>query len=414
MILGALVDLGLPLEHLQRELAKLPLEPFDIVAEPVERQGLHGTNLRVLVGHPDPKHSEHLAHDPTRREGHTHEDHTHAHGHHHPGAHGHAPGRGFREIRELIEGSSLDSWVTEKSVAIFRKLAEAEASVHQSSLDEVHFHEVGAVDAIVDIVGACVGFRYFGVERFFSTPLQLGGGTVTFSHGSWPVPAPATVELVKGFPSRLGAAEAELTTPTGAAIITTLAERRRPETFFIEASGYGAGDREFPDIPNLLRLMLGKVGYSEGPAEEEIFLLEASLDDMDGETCGHFLEVALRSGALDVFFTPLCMKKNRPGFLLSVLCHPNDRTRMAELIFRETTTLGVRWTGWRRWVLDREIRPVDTELGAVRVKIGRLHGRAVNVAPEYEDLKALAERHGLPFKVVARRVLKEIANLSDE
>ncbi len=391
MILGALVDLGLPLDLLRAELAKLGLEEHRITAEKLERQGLRGVNLKVAVEEVGGHRHHHAA----------------PHRHHHP------PARGFSAIRQMIESSGLERRVKDWAVRIFRRLGEAEARVHGCALEEVHFHEVGAVDSIVDIVGACVGFRHFEVERFFSSPLQLGQGVVSFSHGTWPVPAPATAELIRGFPSRLGGAEGELTTPTGAAIITTLADSSAaPPAWTLEKSGFGAGDREYAEIPNMLRLMLGRAAESVSPESlapvEEIALLEASIDDMDPELLGNFLELALSRGALDVYYGPLYMKKNRPGVLLSLLCRSHDLAPMAELVFRETTTLGLRWTPWRRWVLDRETRRIESPFGPVRVKIARLGGRVVNVWPEFEDLKKISRDAGVPLKELRGRVLAQL------
>ena len=394
MILGALVDMGLPLGYLKDELKKLPLEEYEITANSVERKGLSGTNLQVKV---------------TSVEEHSH----HVHSEH---------GRSFSEIELLIQSSTLNPWVKEKALAIFTKLAEAEAKVHGSEVDKVHFHEVGAVDAIVDIVGACIGFQYFNIDLFYTAPLNLGGGTVTFSHGTWPVPAPATVELITGFPGRLSGVDVELTTPTGASIVTTLAEPvKLTPNLLLKKVGLGAGDRELPDIPNMLRLVLGQVIEQAQEAEdpepeigegrEQVFLLEASIDDMEAEMFGHFMDLALEQDALDVFFTPIQMKKNRPGHLLSVLCKTEDRDRMVELIFRETTTLGIRILLQERWVLDREWRQIETEYGLVRIKLGLLRGEIVNIAPEYEDLKSIAGRRKLPLKQVRQRVLDQLAEL---
>ncbi len=405
MVLGALVHIGLPLDHLRQELAKLKLDGFELASEKIERQGLHAINIRVRV-------KEHFSAD----DGTFHE--------HPPTAHHES--RGFVQIRQLIEDSNLDLWVKEKAVAIFRRLGEAEAKVHGALLDDVHFHEVGAVDAIVDIVGACIGFRYFGVDHFYTSPLNLGGGSVTFSHGTLPVPAPATAELVRGFPVILGTAESELTTPTGAAIVTTLVDKNsQPFEPYYEKWGFGAGDKELPGIPNVLKLVLGRsrdatiqnVAGSEsieGMQEEEILLLEASIDDMDAEMFGHFLELALDIGALDVYYTPLQMKKNRPGLLLSLLCRRQDQERMAGLVFRETTTLGIRWTPCKRWILNREVQQIETEYGPVRIKVGRFQGRVVNVWPEYEDLKDMAERKKVPLKILRQKVMEHVGKLKYE
>ena len=401
MILGALLHLGLPLNHLEKELAKLKLEEYRLVAQEVARQGLRGVNLQVQqrkTSQPDHHH------------------HHHHHEHDHP-EHG---SRSFTQIRRLIEESGLSPWVQKRSVNIFQRLGEAEAKVHETSLDEVHFHEVGAVDSIVDIVGACIGFHYFGVEQFLTAPLNLGGGTVTFSHGTWPVPTPATIELLVDFPVYVGEVQGELTTPTGAAIVTTLVKQQGTSPICrYHKWGFGSGDREFEEIPNMLRLLLGErlspddsgdTHSDQAWREEEVSLLEANIDDMDAETFGHCLELALERGALDAYCTPVQMKKSRPGVKLSVLCRQEDRERMAELIFKETTTLGIRWGDWQRWALDRETRQVETEYGKVRIKIGRFRGKIVSVAPEYEDLKSIAQERDLPLKVVRQRVMNQITD----
>ncbi len=398
MILGALLDLGLPLDHLRSELNKLDLGGYELRAEPITRQGLQGINFQVLIsGH----HHDH---------GHAHDHHRHEREHHHQHF---SP----RQIEDLINSSSLEQSVKERAVGIFARLAEAEAKAHRTSLEKVHFHEVGAVDAIVDVVGACVGFAYFGIEKFYTAPINLGGGTVTFSHGTWPVPAPATAELVRGFPTLLGTVQAELTTPTGAAIVTTLAAAAAspPPAQYLKW-GFGAGDRELPAIPNMLRLLIGETsdlapGQDVGVDREEILVLEATIDDMEAQFFGHFMDLALREGALDVYYTPVQMKKNRPAVQLTLLTTPENESKMVRLLFRETTTLGIRSTATRRWVVPREIIKVETKFGPVRLKVGRWEGDVVNVSLEYEDLKAIAERTGQPLKSVRRQVLEQIGNL---
>lgn len=276
MILGGLLDLGLPEDHLVSELKKLPLAPWRIEAGKISREGLSGTNLQVFPEKPDEEKAPQGGHAG---------NHHHHHHHHH-----------FTQIRDMILASPLDEWVKKSSVAIFTRLAEAEAKVHKSSIDEVHFHEVGAIDAIIDIVGSCIGFRYFGIETFGSSPMELGGGTVTFSHGTWPVPAPATAELIKEFPITIGAVQAEMTTPTGAAIVTTLVSPQGISgSFRIKETGLGAGDRELQGIPNMLRLILGEseAETKESPAgkpRDRIVVLEANIDDMMPEDLGYVLE----------------------------------------------------------------------------------------------------------------------------
>jgi uncharacterized protein (TIGR00299 family) protein len=409
MILGALVDLGLPLEHLNSELSKLGIEGFEIRESPVDRQGLRGTNLEVRLVHSHESAGPLGSKEPP-------------HSHHHEPAHD-GEGGDLGRILRIIEGSQLDRWVKDKASQIFQRLGEAEAKVHGTDLSEVHFHEVGAVDSIVDIIGACIGFRYFEIEEFYSAPLALGGGTVTFSHGTWPVPAPATVELVLGFPSYAGPVQCELTTPTGAAIVTTLVGQASSlPVCHIVKSGFGAGDRELKAIPNMLRIMLGRRDSASEEAtpefgvgqQEDVIILEASIDNMEPETLGYFLDRALNQGALDVYYSSLQMKKSRPGVLLTLLCRPADRNRMAELIFSETTTLGLRWKRWRRWVLDREVTRLETRYGSVRIKIGRSGRRIMNIWPEYEDLKQIAENRNMPFKEVRAEVLRRIEDFNDE
>ncbi|GAB4109689.1 MAG: hypothetical protein Kow001_10030 [Acidobacteriota bacterium] len=437
MILGALLDLGLPLAHLEQELRHLELGGYRLGLERVERQGLRGANFRVELVPAAGEGGHAHAHEHPHPHGHSHRhehqesaglaqdqshpgQHGHAEGRHQGHAHGHVHGhhhRTWAQIRKMIQDSRLEAAVRDQALAIFERLARAEATVHGTSVEEVHFHEVGAVDSIVDIVGACIGFRYLGVDEFYSSPLNLGGGTVTFSHGTWPVPAPATVELVRGFPTRLSEIPHELTTPTGAAIVTTLVDPRRPvPPMRVQSSGWGAGDREIPGIPNMLRLLVAEslaeteaAGVSgAGWGRDQVALLEANVDDVEPETLGYFLELAFRDGALDVFFSPIQMKKNRPAVLLSVLCRPEDRERMVHLIFRETTTLGVRGRLLDRWVLSRREEIRDTEFGPVRVKVAELDGRPAQAAPEYEELKRIAQESGLPLREVRRRIMARL------
>ncbi|HSR68061.1 MAG TPA: nickel pincer cofactor biosynthesis protein LarC [Acidobacteriota bacterium] len=386
MILGALLDLGLPMEHLRSQLSKLEMEEeYDLSSTRIGRQGLFGQDFRVEAAQP---------------------------GHHH---------RHYTHIRRMIEQSRLDDWVKETALGIFKRLGEAEAKVHGSTLEKVHFHEVGAVDSIIDIVGCCIGFRYFQVERFYTAAVNLGHGTVRFSHGNWPVPAPATAELMQGLAAYPGEVEAEMTTPTGAAVLAHLVERGPMPTVRLGRSGYGAGDRQFEQVPNMLRIMLADTLTEEGaqaPApscgEDQVMLLEANVDDMDGQLCGHFMGVALEQGALDVFYTPVQMKKNRPGVLLSLLCRPQDGARLTDLLLRETSTLGVRRRLMDRTVLEREIRAVETPWGRVRVKIARRGEEILNIAPEFEDLRRLARQQDLPLKVLSRRLSRLLDQMESE
>ncbi len=396
MILGALVDMGMPVSFLTEELRKLALSPYEIKVEKVSREGLSATDLKVVCRKP---------------EGHSHEGNGHKHrGHHH-----------FGEIRDLILESGLDEWVKNTSVSIFTRLAEAEAKVHGSTVESVHFHEVGAIDSIVDIVGSCIGFRFFGIEKFAASPLELGGGVVTFSHGTWPVPAPATAELVKGFPVRIGGAEVEMTTPTGAAIVTSLASKQvMPEAFEIEKIGMGAGDRVINGIPNMLRLIFGKspenleagkvLENRVDQAMDKVVVLEINIDDMLPEDSGYFMEKAFEEGALDVFFTPVFMKKNRPAIQVTVLSPLEKEEHLVNLIFSETTSLGIRRTVTERYILERETLSVDSEFGQVRFKRGFYRGKTLILSPEFEDLKTIARENNLSLKEARFKINKRVSD----
>ncbi len=417
MVLGALIDLGLPAEHLRRELGKLGLDDeFSIEWDEIERQGLFGIDFRVRTK-PSPQSGVHShdGGDASHSHAHSHDhNHSHGHGHGHPHEHPHDHGhsRGFSQIRSLIESSGLSHGVKSRSVAIFRRLGEAEAHVHRSPLESVHFHEVGAVDSIVDIVGACIGFEYLGIDEFRSAPVCLGFGTVAFSHGAWPVPAPATAELIRGFQSYPGSVAAEMTTPTGAAILAELVDPDgSAPPMRIEKSGFGAGDRAFDEAPNMLRIILGESERGakasndiDSLGRESVVLLEANIDDMDPQLCGRFLELALENGALDAFWTPIQMKKGRPGLLLSILCRPADRSDLIALALRETTSLGVRWRTMQRSALPRRTVELESGYGKVRVKVASLGSDVINAAPEFEDLRRIAQERSIPLKLLKRKV----------
>jgi uncharacterized protein (TIGR00299 family) protein len=297
--------------------------------------------------------------------------------------------------------------VRERASAIFRRLGEAEARVHDVPVEKIHFHEVGAVDAIVDSVGACIGFHMLGIEKFACSPLNVGGGTVKMAHGVLPVPAPATANLLQGKPTYSNGVQRELVTPTGAAIVAILCDSFGPQPpMSVSAIGYGAGAADLEGQPNVLRMMIGEatektvLGY-----DEEITVIEANLDDMNPQIYGYFQEKALASGALDVFTTPVQMKKNRPGTLLTVLCQPADAQTLMTLIFAETTTFGVRTHAAQRRVLPREFVKVNTSYGEVRIKLSRVNGRVLHVAPEYDDCRKLAEEKNVPLQRVINEAL---------
>jgi len=322
--------------------------------------------------------------------------------HEHSHSHGHS--RGLTEIRRIISAASISEAAKKSAIAIFESLGAAEAKIHNTSIGLVHFHEVGAVDAIVDIVCAAVGAESLEVDEIICSPLNVGGGTVQCAHGTFPVPAPATLELLKDAPVYSSGIQAELVTPTGAAIVKTLASRFAafPE-IKIEKSGYGAGSRDFPGYPNVVRLTVGEGGSSaltEKTASERITVLESNLDDLNPQVFGYVMDRLVREGALDAFGIPVQAKKNRPGMLLTVLCRPEDASQLTQLIFTETTTLGVRRRDEMRQTLARRWENVGTQWGDVRIKIASMNGTVTNYAPEYEDCRLIAAEHHVPLKLV--------------
>lgn len=365
MVLGALVDAGLDVARLEAELRRLPLAGWGISAEKVKRGALQATHVRV----------------------------TSAETHHH---------RGLSKIEAIITSGKLAPRAAEMAVRIFCRLGEAEAKVHGVSLEKVHFHEVGAVDSIIDIVGAAVGFDLLGIGQFASAPLNVGGGKIKTEHGILPVPAPATVELLKHTPTYSTGIQRELVTPTGAAILSTLASQFGAQpAMTVQAAGYGAGSAQLEEQPNVLRMVIGEPAEDRMvPWDEKIAVIEANLDDMNPQIYGYFAEKALAAGALEVYATPVQMKKNRPGQLVTILCAPESAKALMDLVFRETTTIGLRCWEARRRVLQRETVTVETPLGAVRMKISRQNGHMLNAAPEYEDCRRIAEERGVPLKEV--------------
>lgn len=357
MLLGALLDAGLEQAALERELAKLHLAGFSLSVEKVTRSGIAGTWVNVLCE----------------------EQHTHRH---------------LSGIEKIINAADLSSTVKDRSIAVFRRLAEAESQVHGMSIEKVHFHEVGALDAIVDVVGVVAGLELLGVERLYSSPLSLGTGTVDCAHGRLPVPAPATLELLKGTPVKQTEIEAELVTPTGAALVAILAKSfGAPPPLKVSEVGYGAGSRELSS-PNLLRLTLGET--LEAPAlHDEVVLLETDLDDATGEELAYAAERLRELGVLDVSVLSLQMKKDRPGSRLCVLVQPELVDEAEEMIFRQTGSFGLRRRTIERTILERTFETIETRYGSVKVKVGRHRGQVVAVAPEYEDCRKLAVEHNL-------------------
>ncbi len=371
MCLGALVDLGVPLDYLIEKLQGLGLEKeYRLWAEKASKKGQVATKVHVDLS-VDEHHS-----------------------------HSHDNARHLPEIQSLIKGANLPSQATRWSLDIFGRLAEAEGAVHGISPEKVHFHEVGAVDAIVDIVGTCLGLDYLGVEEFFCSPLPLGGGTVKAAHGRLPVPVPAVVKLweMAGAEIYDNGIEFELVTPTGAAIATTLAKSYEMPPMRVLKVGLGAGTKDLT-IPNILRIWLGEMEENKGDVVE---VLETQIDDINPQAIGYLFERLLAAGALDVFSQPVTMKKSRSGLLLTVICSPENRPVCEELIFSETTTLGIRRSRQQRNILNRKIQEVNTNYGKIRVKVAYRDSLSnpITVQPEYEDCAEIARKHNIPWRTV--------------
>ena len=386
MIIGAQLDLGVDPDLLRQQLSSLGLSGYEIKCRRVERGGIAAAKFDVEL-------------DETAQ-----------------------PARTLADIRSIIVGSSLTGRVKDQAIRVFERLAEAEANVHGTTPDKVHFHEVGAVDSIIDIVGASIGFELLGADRFFCSPLRLGSGSVNSQHGRLPIPAPATAELLRGVPVYAGELEGEFVTPTGAAIVATLCEGFGPlPQMKVDRVGYGAGLRDPKDFPNALRLMIGEIEEADelgspvdGAArphqeteaaqtkvyatpDETIVVIETNIDDMNPQVYGFVMERAFALGALDVFMTPAQMKKDRPGVLLTVLCQPATADAAIEMLLAETTTLGVRYYEAKRRVLERTIETVETPYGPVRIKVARLGARTLHFQPEYDDCARIAASAKVPL-----------------
>lgn len=366
MVLGALIDMGLDIRILRRELSKLRIRDYSLSASKDERHHIAGTRFKVKF-----KESSHH--------------------------------RTFSDIKKLINKSKLSAKVKELSAAIFLNLAKAEAKVHGCKVDEVHFHEVGAVDSIIDVVGAAIGVEQLEIDTFYASLLPLGSGWVETAHGRMPVPAPATLEILKGVPVVPSSVESELTTPTGAAIIKTIAKGfgNMPQ-MKIENIGYGIGNRDFKQIPNVLRIVTGEGRGEKARANghSPLLMIETNIDDMNPQIYDYIMTRLFKKGALDVFLTPIQMKKGRPAVLLNVLCNEDKKTQVMDIIFEETTTIGIRTYEVHRYCLERSAREVITPYGKVKVKISQRGGKPINIQPEYEDCKKIAEKKTVPLKQV--------------
>jgi len=431
MFLGALVDAGVPSELLVRTVEALGVDARLEISR-VDRSGISATKVDVIAAGEkelpreefwekealstqqsalSPSTSSPATH--THEHSHSHDHgHTHSHAHNHTHSHSHAHEhhhRGLKEIKEIINKAAISETAKARAIRIFEALGAAEAKVHNSSIEKIHFHEVGAIDAIVDITCAAVGSEALDVDEIICSPLNVGGGSVVCAHGTFPIPAPATLELLRHAPVYSGEIQKELVTPTGAAIVSVLASRfagfpkMRPSR-----TGYGAGTRDFKGHPNVVRLTIGETSEEHTAAfpEEPITILEANIDDMSPQVFGYVMDQALHQGALDVFATPVQMKKNRPGILLSVVCHPEDEQKLTRLIFAETTTLGVRMREEKRARLARRHVTVNTRWGEVRMKLAGVNGSISNYAPEYEDCRRIAEERRVPLKSVMQEAMK--------
>ena len=406
MFLGALLDAGVSPKLLVDTVAALDIGARIEVSRAV-RGGIAATKVDVYChGEKD------LPREVYWEQGGQNRSHAHKHDHdpgdsrHEHAAHEH--GRGLSEILEVINKAAISKPAKATAIRVFEELGAAEAEIHNTSIEKVHFHEVGAVDAMVDIVCAAVGAEGLRVDEWVCSPLNVGSGTVKCAHGTLPVPAPATLKLLEGAPVFSSGPQVELVTPTGAAIVKTLASRfgslpaMKPEK-----SGYGAGSRDFPDHPNVLRLTIGETTAGLHAPSDTVTILEANLDDLSPQVLAYAMERLLEAGALDVFSAPIQMKKNRPGALLTVLAKPEHADKLAKLIFTETTTLGIRHRDERRHTLARRWETVKTSWGDVRIKIASMNGSISNYAPEYEDCRALAEAHHVPLKVVMEDAMRK-------
>jgi uncharacterized protein (TIGR00299 family) protein len=364
MILGACIAAGVAPEHLQQQLSLLGVSGYSLDFETVDRSGISATYARVKT------------------------EHSHSHRH-------------LSEILKIINTSDLSEGVKNLAARIFSRLGEAEARVHNQPLEKVHFHEVGALDAIIDVVGAAICFELLGIERFISSPLHVGSGAVEMDHGRFPIPPPAVAELLKGVPFYSTDVIGELLTPTGAAIITTVcSDYGAIPQIKLEQTGYGAGTREYKNFPNALRVLIGEESRDDAAEQQRLWMIETNMDDISPQILGHVMERAFELGALDCYFTSVQMKKNRPGVLLSVLCGREERAALEKLLFAETTTLGVRTYEVERRALQRRIVRVETQFGPIDVKVAQLNGHIIKEMPEYEQCRAAARTSKVPLRVV--------------
>jgi uncharacterized protein (TIGR00299 family) protein len=431
MFLGALIDAGVPPQVLHDATTALNLGA-SLTVEKVDRSGISCTKVHVLVDgdladqplpqhqqdaepfarHPETQHQHKAGHDHSHDHGHDH-DHSHAAHSHEPHTHDHPHqhGRSLTVIRALIQAAKLDDPVKQTAIRAFELLGHSEAKIHNVPIDDIHFHEVGAVDAIVDIVAASAGIHHLQIGAWHCSPINVGGGAVICAHGTFPVPAPATADLLRGLPTYSAHVQMELVTPTGAALLRALSPSFGPQPAMrVDRIGYGAGTRNSKDFPNVLRLSVGEAADSaphklHSDATGFVTVLETALDDLSPQVLAYVAETALAMGALDVMLTPVIMKKGRPGTLLTILCNPSDSPALERFILSETSTLGVRIRQDRRSCLDRSHTTVSTPYGDIRIKTGSLSGQMLNAAPEFEDCRAAAAKHRIPLKQVQQAAI---------
>ncbi len=369
MILGALIDAGVPAEKLSEMLAGLKLDEFELNVTPIEKNGFQATKVDIQVGEQPPE-------------------------------------RHLKEILEVIRNSSLPISIQNRAIRIFQKIASVEAGIHNKPVDHIHLHELGGTDTIVDVTGALLALDFLGVSHIYASPIPLGSGFIKGAHGQIPLPAPATLGLLKGLPVRKTEIKAELITPTGAALLADLVEDfSPPPEMKIEAVGYGAGTRDLP-IPNLLRVMIGETAETGNQSREQLILLESNLDDLNPEIYPYVMESLFNAGALDVCLVPVQMKKNRPGTQIQVLVEVQKAEDMRDILFRETSTLGIRQTQVDRFSLPRNIQEVSTSFGIVRIKVAGEGTKFQKASPEYEDCQKLARENDIPIQQVYQEAVK--------
>jgi uncharacterized protein (TIGR00299 family) protein len=377
MVLGSLIDAGVPLEEVRRALGSLAIEPDVVWTDRVVRAGVTAT--KFCVRGEDGGESQH-------------------------------PHRHLKGVYTLIEGSALSESGKARAKALFERLGEAEAAIHGTTMDKVHLHEVGALDSIIDIVGTVFALEWLGADEIVASPLNVGSGTVKVAHGLYPVPAPATMRLLEGVPVYAGEQKTELVTPTGALLVSSYATSYGPvPPMRVQKIGYGAGTRDFGETPNVLRVLIGeadRVGAPTGAPYTTVVVIECEIDDMNPQIFGVLMDRLLAEGALDVFYTAVQMKKNRPGTLLTIIAPPDRRERLTSVVFSETTSIGVRYREMTRECLERETMTVETPLGPVRIKVARRNGQVLNALPEFDDCARVARDRGVPLKDVQAAATK--------